>query len=106
MIVWLNRKKKFFPLTSDRVNSESDVLALLLEDGDNLGNGVLALGNGQTVAGNVDDVLGLGHGLDGVVDLPFGVGSGDLHGLAASRGAGAKAAEDDVGEAAVHGLVE
>ena len=86
------------------MDSESNVLSLLLEDGDDFGDRVLALGDGQSVSGYDDDVLGLGHGLHGLVDLPFGVSSGDLHRLAAGGRAGAESAENDVGQASVHGL--
>ena len=86
------------------MNSESDVLSLLLENGDDLSNGVLALGDGQAVSWHDDDVLRLGHGLHGLVDLPLGVSAGDFHRLAAGGRAGAEASENDVGQATVHGL--
>ena len=41
--------------------------------------------------------------LNGIVDVPYGGLSCDLHGLSGSGCAGAKTTQDDVGEGPVHG---
>ena len=86
------------------MNSESDVLSLFGQDGDEFSDGVLSLGHGQTVSRHDDDVLGVDHSLDGLVDLPDGGLAGDLHSLACTGRGGSESAQDDIGQAAVHGL--
>ena len=64
------------------MNSESNVLPLLLEHTHDFSHRVLALGHSQSVAGDNDDVLGVDHALHGIFNLPFRMCSSDLHGLA------------------------
>merc|ERR1711868_10836 len=85
------------------VDSESDILTLLSQQGDHLGNWVLALGNSEAVAGDDDDVLGVNHGGNGLVVVPDSGSSGDLHGLAGSGVSGSESSKDDVGKRSVHG---
>ena len=57
---------------------------LLPENVDNLCNGILALGDGQTVAGHDDDVPRVNHGLHGLFSGPFRGSASDLHRLAST----------------------
>merc|ERR550519_3086761 len=76
---------------------------LLPQQSNHLGHGVLTLSNGQAVAGNDDDVLGVGDGLDSLVNIPDGGSSGDLHGFASAGVSGTETSEDNVGQRPVHG---
>merc|ERR1719346_911224 len=78
------------------MNSESDVLSLFGQYGDEFSDGVLSFGHGQTVSRHDDDVLGVDHCLDGLV-------AGDLHSLACTGRARSESAQDNIGQAAVHG---
>merc|ERR1719187_2832893 len=88
---------------SNWVDSEFDVLALLPQEGDHLGNGVLALGNSETISRHNHDVPGVTDGLDGLVDLPDGGGSSDSHGLTSSSAGGSETTENDIRKGSVHG---
>merc|ERR1719348_1766686 len=88
---------------SNWVDSELDVLALLPQEGDHLGNGVLALGNSETISRHNHDVPGVSDGLDGLVDLPDGGGSSDSHGLTSSSAGGSETTENDIRKGSVHG---
>merc|ERR1719391_264928 len=52
-----------------RVDTESNVLALLPENVDNFSHRVLSLGHSQTVAGHNDDVLRVSHGLENIRNM-------------------------------------
>ena len=86
------------------MNSKADVLALLFEDVDELGDGVLGLGHTQAVAGHDHDVVGLGDHLDGLVRVHLGVRTRNLHGLTLTRRRGTVTAQDHVRQGPVHGL--
>merc|ERR1719471_60885 len=87
---------------SNWVDSELDILALLPQEGDHLGNGVLALGNSETISRHNHDVPGVSDGLDSLVHLPDGGGSGDSHGLTSSSAGGSETTENDIGKGSVH----
>lgn len=87
------------------MDSKSDVLALLPQDVDELRYGILALRNSQPVARNDDDILGIDHGLDSFIDLPFGMRARDLHRFAGARAARAETTQDDIRQAPIHGLL-
>jgi hypothetical protein len=57
--------------TCDGMHGKSDVLSLLSENVDHLGNGVLTSARGQTEAGHDDDVLGIGQSLKGIPTRQF-----------------------------------
>merc|ERR550519_3014581 len=82
--------------------STSQTVAVPVET-NHLGHGVLTLSNSQTVAGNDDDVLGVGDGLDSLVNIPDSSSSCDLHGFASAGVSGTETSEDNVGQRPVHG---
>ena len=85
------------------MDTKSHIFTLLFQDINHFSHGILSLGHSQTISGDNDNVLGLNHGVDGIITSPLSVFAGDGHGLTAASGGGAKPAQDDVGQGPVHG---
>ena len=66
--------------SSDWVNGESELDSLLSHELGDLTDNVLGLSDGESVSGDDNDLLGLGHQLNNLLDVGLGVGSNNFLG--------------------------
>mmetsp|Transcript_15752 Transcript_15752/g.38617 ORF Transcript_15752/g.38617 Transcript_15752/m.38617 type:complete len:470 (-) Transcript_15752:3966-5375(-) len=85
------------------VDRKTHAHACLLTQVAHLGEGVLAVGHGQTVPRDDDDILGRGEERDGGLDVGHLGLALELHGLARALGGGAQPSQHHGNDGAVHG---